>query len=216
MNCQGQNANTSLIRDLEKPSFLQVCTSSSRRFPRSSKNATRNGPNGTDAIPSRAWAGKAKSEPESARQQTPSEGARTGHLRYQLRAKGADWRSKKRACLSNPEQRTACILKWAHREPGGACLKGINPMLQWYPGNKTSSVWLCGFKMLKLNAKSEKCCLILCQKLWYNHDLICLIPATWDLRKMTISTHMSMICLNSWERYSQCSEKVIFKFSRLW
>ena len=71
-------------------------------------------------------------------------------------------------------------------------------------------------KMLKLNAKSEKCCLILCQKLWYNHDLICLIPATWDLRKMTISTHMSMICLNCWERYSQCSEKVIFKFSRLW
>ena len=71
-------------------------------------------------------------------------------------------------------------------------------------------------KMLKLNAKSEKCCLILCQKLWYNHDLICLIPATWDLREMTISTHMSMICLNSWERYSQCSEKVIFKFSRLW
>ena len=38
-------------------------------------------------------------------------------------------------------------------------------------------------KMLGLNAKSEKCCLILCQKLWYNHDLICLIPATWDLRK---------------------------------
>ena len=143
MNCQGQNAKTSLIRDLEKPSFLQVCTSSSRRFPRPSKNATRNGPHGTDAIPSRAWAGKAKSEPESARQQNPSEGPWTGHLRCQLRAKGADWRSKKRACLSNPEQRTACILKWAHREPGGACLKGINPMLQWYPGKKTFKVLDC-------------------------------------------------------------------------
>ena len=122
LNCS--NVNESLIR-----SFLQVCTSSSRRFPRSKKNATRNGPADADAIPGRARAGQAKPQPASAGQQSSAEGGRAAHqCSCKLGAQGPDWRAEKRARLTNPEQRggqqwSSCILKWAHREPGGACLK---------------------------------------------------------------------------------------------